>query len=91
MTKLEIYDKEYERINDMCDKLDLTPAELIENTIEVIHDVAFYMDEDGTPIPDNATNGDVINKMFDAETAADIQVNSTEYWWNAPYQKGGKG
>ena len=44
----------------------------------------------GTPIPDNATNGDVINKMFDAETAADIQVNSTEYWLNATYQKGGK-
>ena len=46
--------------------------------------------QNGTPIPDNATNGDVINTMFDAETAADIQINSTEHWWNAPYQKGGK-
>ena len=44
--------------------------------------------QNGTPIP-KATNGDIINKMFDAETAADIQINSTEYWWNSPYQQGG--
>lgn len=52
----------------------------------------------GTPIPDNATNGDVIKAMF-----PNIKVNvsggvvrSDRYtqfdlsWWNAPYQKGGK-
>lgn len=60
--------------------------------------------ENGTPIPDNATNGDVIKAMF---PNADIEIhNITVYvifdmrsnvisfdldWWNAPYQKGGKG
>ena len=56
-----------------------------------------------TPIPDNATNGDVIKAMF---PNADIEIhNITVYvifdmrsnvisfdldWWKAPYQKGGK-
>ena len=58
----------------------------------------------GTPIPDNATNGDVIKAIF---PNADIEIhNITVYvifdmrsnvipfdldWWNALYQKGGKG
>ena len=58
----------------------------------------------GTPIPDNATNGDVIKAMF---SKAGIEIrNITVYvifdmhsnvisfdldWWNAPYQRGGKG
>ena len=57
----------------------------------------------GTPISDNATNGDVIKAMF---LNADIEIhNITVYvifdmrsnvisfdldWWNALYQKGGK-
>lgn len=57
----------------------------------------------GTPIPDNATNGDVIKVMF---PFFDIKIYEhkgyamvfyddfyTTYplrWWNAPYQKGGK-
>jgi len=54
----------------------------------------------GTPIPDNATNGDVIMTMF---PTADISLNDScvdygvvnrygfdQTWWNAPYQKGGK-
>ena len=57
----------------------------------------------GTPIPDNATNGDVIKVLY---PNADIEIhNITVYvifdmrsnvisfdldWWNAPYQKGGK-
>ena len=57
----------------------------------------------GTPIPDNATNGDVIKAMF---PHYDIEIDEhkgyvrifyedfyTTYpwrWWNAPYQKGGK-
>ena len=59
--------------------------------------------KNGTPIPDNATNGDMIKAMF---PNADIEIhNITVYvifdmhsnvisfdldWWNAPYQKGGK-
>ena len=37
----------------------------------------------GTPIPDNATNGDVIDMIF-----PDARYNKVA-WWNAPYQKGG--
>ena len=46
----------------------------------------------GTPIPDNATNGDVIKNLF----ADFMYVPWKEWlmidlsWWNAPYQKGGK-
>ena len=50
--------------------------------------------KNGTPIPDNATNGDVLKIMFpngitiDRSTAHAKQV--TEDWLNAPYQKDGK-
>ena len=51
----------------------------------------------GTPIPDNATNGDVIKAIFmpnriartDDDTVR-IDYDFTSDWWNAPYQKGGK-
>lgn len=62
--------------------------------------------DNGTPIPDNATNGDVIKAIFDVTEEhfydEDRMVDvygldrsddpSTFYadWWNAPYQKGGK-
>ena len=39
---------------------------------------------DGTPIPDNATNGDVMGIMF---PPVNFYVDD---WWNASYQKGGK-
>ena len=42
----------------------------------------------GTPIPDNATNGDVIKALFPNEH--DFETDFDEEWWNAPYQKGGK-
>ena len=55
----------------------------------------------GTPIPDNATNGDVIKAIFPTgyerahEPIMDFVVDGYCYmfdydWWNAPYQKGGK-
>ena len=59
----------------------------------------------GTPIPDNVTNGDVIKAMFSngkcSEYFADVEMkteeNDTRFksvfdrdWWDAPYQKGGK-
>ena len=55
--------------------------------------------QNGTPIPDNATNGDMIKAIF---PTADISLNDSCFegvvnkygfdmkWWNAPYQKGGK-
>jgi hypothetical protein len=63
--------------------------------------------KNGTPLPDNATNGDVIKTIFDVTEEhfydEDRMVDvygldrtddpSTFYadWWNSPYQKGGKG
>jgi len=57
----------------------------------------------GTPIPDNATNGDVIKVMFGVK---EVDMSNTycvhfpeeedyshyffKEWWDAPYQKGGK-
>ena len=57
----------------------------------------------GTPIPDNATNGEVIKTIFPygkySEYFADVEMkteeNDTRFksvfdrdWWDAPYQKG---
>ena len=61
----------------------------------------FSVINNGTPIPDNATNGDVIKAMFDVKEvemyntyAVDFPEEGSHYffkgWWNAPYQEGGK-
>jgi len=57
----------------------------------------------GTPIPDNATNGDIIKAMFQNIESIDaplmkvyVMVYTKDHkcmrfdseWWNAPYQKG---
>ena len=60
----------------------------------------------GTPIPDNATNGDVIKVMFPNAKIVKTDKEVFLYtgtrekdkdiqifdtdWWNEPYQKGGK-
>ena len=50
--------------------------------------------DNGTPIPDNATNGEVMKIMFmpNRITRTDDVVREEyefdEVWWNAPYQKG---
>ena len=51
----------------------------------------------GTPIPDNATNGQVIQTLFKPNrverTDDDVIVENYDFskdWWSAPYQKGGK-
>lgn len=46
------------------------------------------MIQNGTPIPDNATNGDVLKAIFPNEY--DFETDFDEEWWNSPYQKGGK-
>ena len=58
---------------------------------DLLHSIA-----NGTPIPDNATNGEVIKALFkpnwirrmDDVVREEYEFN--EVWWNAPYQKGGK-
>ena len=42
----------------------------------------------GTPIPDNATNGDIIQAMFPEINKYFSNVIEWRLWWNAPYQKG---
>lgn len=51
----------------------------------------------GTPISDNATNGDVIKAMFKPnritrtdDDTVHLDYDFTPEWWNALYQKGGK-
>ena len=63
------------------------------------------MIQNGTPIPDNATNGDVIKAFYPELVVGSnnmgkvifLRPNATVViedrmsdWWNAPYQKGGK-
>lgn len=47
----------------------------------------------GTPIPDNATNGDMLKAMFPdgVKTSIAYPRDVSKEWMNAPYQKGGKG
>ena len=53
----------------------------------------------GTPIPDNATNGDVIISLYpnleytvqnDRVKKIGVANSFDTDWWNEPYQKGGK-
>ena len=57
-----------------------------------------YAVMNGTPIPDNATNGDIIKALYpnerighceDCTDLGDIATFDDD-WWNALYQKGGK-
>lgn len=44
--------------------------------------------DDATPIPDNATNSDVMLTMFPNETDLHTFARHKKVsWWNAPYQK----
>ena len=48
------------------------------------------MIQNGTPIPDNATNGDVVKLIFDEEDIWDIQTalnlhSETMGWWHSLY------
>ena len=84
----------------ICNKYGTFPREMKEWGLEAI--------KNGTPIPDNATNGEVIKAMFPdnvfaedkwrdengvtwcTDIISDNGMTFTDFWWNAPYQKGGK-
>lgn len=58
------------------------------NEYSIAHTGYIY---DGTPIPDNATNGDVIKAIFpNNDTVKVMEIRMKGDWWNAPYQKGDK-
>jgi len=80
--------------------------EISEYVIEDMKECGFIPEEDneelykaiqnGTPIHDNATNGDVIKALFKPKWIRrmdDVVREEYEFdavWWNALYQKGGK-
>ena len=83
---IDISEEKYNTIKS--DLYNTFPAEMRKWGLEAIRN--------GTPIPDNATNGDVIKAMF-PNTSFSIfhrglvdQIEIDMTWWNAPYQKGGK-
>ena len=39
------------------------------------------------PIPDNATNGEVVENLFSEEDVELFRLFMTHKWWNAPYKK----
>lgn len=71
-----------------------------EETDSFIIDTFTLAIGNGTPIPDDATNGDVIMAMFPnvsvyehnggATYSVNNEYNFNATWWDAPYQKGGK-
>ena len=72
-------------------KLIIDIPEMLKNAIDNhknydLIDSAIAVDciRNGTPIPDNATNGEVLMMMFPPSEYMNDE------WWNAPYQKGGK-
>lgn len=73
-------DEDYYKIikHDVDNGMDYLPCVLIAN---------------GIPIPDNATNGDVIDAMFpNVDFVTDVfgGFNFPKWWWNALYKKDGK-
>ena len=58
------------------------------------NEVVTYAIKNGTPIPDNATNGDVIKAIFKPNWIRrmdDVVREEYEFdadWWNAPYERG---
>lgn len=85
---IDIPEEDYKKINSK------------EKIITISCDIASAI-KNGTPISDNATNGDVIKVMF---SNTEIMITDERVflrdgtivmiypltWWNAPYQKGGK-
>ena len=66
-------------------------SKIIDGLYENVIQIPLEAIANGTPIPDNATNGDVVKAMFGEVAYLLIKKTMGEYdWWNAPYQKGGK-
>jgi hypothetical protein len=82
-------------------------ADIMIHNREIMHresgKSAYYFEglvQQGIPIPDDATNGDVIKTMFPnvnvyehnggATYSVNNEYNFNTTWWNSPYQKGGK-
>lgn len=77
--------------------------EMYQNVLNDIYCGTLYKElKNGIPIPDNATNGEIMQMMFPNGVMAkfatfmrfvvgeDEYINCAYDWWNALYQKGGK-
>ena len=78
---IDIPEDTYKRIKGLVD------ADYFEHDINGFSQRAIA---NGTPIPDNATNGDVIKVMFNEEDIWDIQTALNTYseitgWWDSLY------
>ena len=65
-------------------------AEVIKNQVQYIDEVGRILQDaahDGTPIPDNAKNKDVMCAFFGKVTLDKVMCIDPE-WWNAPYGTG---
>lgn len=76
----------------------------LQEELEMLASGRIFLEEAKTTIeiPNNATNGDMIEAMFSVETIDDfchsfgVRLNNSNYiqfnknWWNAPYKKGDK-
>ena len=85
---IDIPEEDYKGICHLNnEQLRMLPVEVAETLIRIAN---------GTPIPDNATNGQIIQTLFKpnrAERTDDVIVENYDFskeWWNAQYQKGGK-
>ena len=72
-----------EELKNKCDELEFEKA---INYVRWFDGTLTNAIKNGTILPDNATNGDVIEAMFPNEH--DFETDFDEDWWNAPYQKG---
>lgn len=74
---------------------DLTYESIMKS--KVLKDVGADFIRNGKPLPDNATNGDVIKALFPKvpikifKSMTTVTFGSTQFdldWWNAPYKAG---
>lgn len=60
----------------------------IEDMQDVIYALRDYSTVPAIPIPENATNGDMIKALFpNLGINSPLKCNDTN-WWNAPYKRG---
>ena len=84
-------------------EIDKVAYNLLTGKIETanidLYSILIQSVQNGTPLPDNATNGDMIKTIFpETKIYDDVYVmhigigrtdmNFSKDWWNAPYKKG---
>ena len=99
---LEAYKMAMDALEQDCDKCEYAnPCLYCKHEFSLTStDEPMTMVYKGTPIPDNATNGDVFNAIYaDISRTGTVLLDDIENiiatnvnigWWNAPYLKGGK-